>query len=731
MPDDAWGLELWTETPPDAELERSLALVRRVLRRAGATGSTTSRAADPFVVLDLHSYNHRRDGADAPPAPADGEPRRQRRDRHRSTASVWGARRRPLHGRPRGSSEVARPRGLDVRENVRFHGGELSRWVNERYHDRGCALAIEFKKVFMDEWTGTRRRAPPRGAPSGARRRAFRAPCRRASRVRCAIVTTAVFPDLDLAVDRALSDIAGSFRFLLDVTPVDLVEARDAFWRDGRTPEFEYRPLADDPAVTTHRLAEVPVNDVEDPTRRAPAAGEAPRAAPAAADAGVPRHERVPRAEHRSVRRGGTRRCCSEAEDILEHGAADARPTPGPWLDADAFAQLAQAELDRYRAFAPDIESHVELRDGSTGVMVSNGDVLIAPTARVSAGARRGPAPARDRHARGDLRQRRAPAAPRARQRSRRHTRRPRKGWRCSPSTSWADSPRIACVSSPRAWSRSTRCSTAPSSPRCTADWSASACPKEQAFTITMRVFRSGGLTKDAVYLRGLHELVGHIGAGKPIETLWLGKMPLDAVPLVDDLHQRGLLVGPAAGPPVPRSSRAHVNASPASPRSLRWPHSSEVHREDRFRRQRHRHREARVHDGTTRARGRRPRSRDVAHGRGRLLAPRRRHRGGARSARRRGAQATRNRRSSHSVQDDEREPELVAVDDLDVLVHAQRPGRRHRSSGRGRSPPGVLFAQLSVAAGTLVVNDPGEPRQRRQQDLLPALPGGRAARAP
>ena len=37
-----------------------------------------------------------------------------------------------------------------------------------------------------------------------------------------------------------------------------------------------------------------------------------------------------------------------------------------------------------------------------------------------------------------------------------------------------------------------------------------------------------------------------------------------------------------------------------------------------------------------------------------------------------------------------------------------------------------MLFAQLSVAAGTLVVNDPVQPRQRRQQDLLPALPGGR-----
>ena len=43
---------------------------------------------------------------------------------------------------------------LDVRQNVRFRGGHLSRWVAGRYPDTGCALAIEFKKVFMDEWTG-------------------------------------------------------------------------------------------------------------------------------------------------------------------------------------------------------------------------------------------------------------------------------------------------------------------------------------------------------------------------------------------------------------------------------------------------------------------------------------------------------------------------------------------------------------------------------------------------
>ncbi len=43
---------------------------------------------------------------------------------------------------------------IDVRENVRFEGAHLAKWVHERYPDHGVALALEFKKTYMDEWTG-------------------------------------------------------------------------------------------------------------------------------------------------------------------------------------------------------------------------------------------------------------------------------------------------------------------------------------------------------------------------------------------------------------------------------------------------------------------------------------------------------------------------------------------------------------------------------------------------
>jgi hypothetical protein len=45
-------------------------------------------------------------------------------------------------------------RRLDVRENVRFFGGNLPTWIHQQFPDKVCALAIEVKKFFMNEWTG-------------------------------------------------------------------------------------------------------------------------------------------------------------------------------------------------------------------------------------------------------------------------------------------------------------------------------------------------------------------------------------------------------------------------------------------------------------------------------------------------------------------------------------------------------------------------------------------------
>jgi N-formylglutamate amidohydrolase len=144
VPDDAWGLNLWAQPLSDREIEKSLVLYDDFYRELEHRLDDVA-ARGPFVVLDLHSYNQRREGAEAPPAASSANP-----EINVGTGSL---------DRDRWSAVVDAFIGAipdrDVRENVRFRGGELSRWVNARYRDRGCALAIEFKKTFMDEWTGT------------------------------------------------------------------------------------------------------------------------------------------------------------------------------------------------------------------------------------------------------------------------------------------------------------------------------------------------------------------------------------------------------------------------------------------------------------------------------------------------------------------------------------------------------------------------------------------------
>lgn len=150
-PDDCWGLEVWRggELPADVA-ERSLE-VHRAFYEALAARLDELAERGPFVVFDVHSYNHRRDGADQPASPQEENP-----DVNVGTGSLdrerWGDVVDVFNSTLAAQELSDGP--LDVRENVRFKGANLARWVHERYPDKGICLALEFKKSFMDEWTG-------------------------------------------------------------------------------------------------------------------------------------------------------------------------------------------------------------------------------------------------------------------------------------------------------------------------------------------------------------------------------------------------------------------------------------------------------------------------------------------------------------------------------------------------------------------------------------------------
>ncbi len=65
------------------------------------------------------------------------------------------------------------------------------------------------------------------------------------------------------------------------------------------------------------------------------------------------------------------------------------------------------------------------------------------------------------------------------------------------------------------------------------------------AFGIAARVFRSGGLAKDAIYLRGFRQVVDLVASGASLAPFWLGKIAPDHAPAIEELLHRGLVHEP------------------------------------------------------------------------------------------------------------------------------------------------------------------------------------------
>jgi hypothetical protein len=151
VPADAWGLEVWNCSPPDSMVQRSLQAYDDFYGHLhGLLTQLTSRHGR-VVVFDLHSYNHIRGGRGGEPADAAGHPEinlgtgTMQRDYWAPVVDRW-------LNEMRSFDYLGRP--LDVRETVKFFGGNLPAWIHQNFPQKVCALAIEVKKFFMDEWTG-------------------------------------------------------------------------------------------------------------------------------------------------------------------------------------------------------------------------------------------------------------------------------------------------------------------------------------------------------------------------------------------------------------------------------------------------------------------------------------------------------------------------------------------------------------------------------------------------
>ncbi|MDX8478926.1 N-formylglutamate amidohydrolase [Mesorhizobium sp. VK24D] len=151
-PDQSWGLKVWQGQPAEDIIKESLSFHDAFYNELNRVLAAIESRYGRFVLVDVHSYNHRRDGPQALPVSRDVAP-----DINIGTSSMDRERWAPVVDAfietLRGHHLNGEP--IDVRENVSFQGkGEQTRFVHANFPETGCAIALEFKKIFMDEWSG-------------------------------------------------------------------------------------------------------------------------------------------------------------------------------------------------------------------------------------------------------------------------------------------------------------------------------------------------------------------------------------------------------------------------------------------------------------------------------------------------------------------------------------------------------------------------------------------------
>jgi uncharacterized protein (TIGR02421 family) len=353
-------------------------------------------------------------------------------------------------------------------------------------------------------------------------------------------------------VDEQLARVSNGFDLLLSVTPTNAEDAWTAFRRTRfeRAPEFIYRPLPMDPSLLKRQLFKVPIERIEDPTLAhlfLSQQSELDRKISLLAERGNPNFLLESRQLYGVI--GDD--LVDTALGILEHVPPGSRGEPrADQVDAQAFAMRVDEEIAYMRLTHPDIFGRAIVRKDVVGLMVSRGNVLIGRRLRMPAAR----VPAALAHEVGT------------------HVLTYFNG-RAQPFkqlsiglpgydelqegiavlaeylTGGLNRPRLRLLAARVVAARRVIDGAAFVDVFRELDRT-HGFTQRTAFTITMRVFRGGGFTKDAVYLRGLIELLGYLQSGGLLDLLFVGKFALQHVPIIKELQLRRVL-----GPPPLRPS--------------------------------------------------------------------------------------------------------------------------------------------------------------------------------
>jgi uncharacterized protein (TIGR02421 family) len=360
-------------------------------------------------------------------------------------------------------------------------------------------------------------------------------------------------------VDGLFAEVSQAFEFLLQLTPTNTRQAWSRFRRDRyeRVPLFNYRPLPFDPVVLKRQLYQAPVERIEDPVL-----GQIFRQKLDEVDRQITmmQDRNSPRFLHESLQLfGGVKDDLHDlALELLRRIPPRSRETSSTGtVTAEAFARRAREEIDFLRGQSPEVNAKVEVRPDVTGLLVSRGNLLISKESRIP----RSRVEALVQHEVGThvLTY---------------HNGRAQKLRILSFGLAGYDALQeglavlaeylVGGLSRPRLRLLAGRVVAV----RCLVDGASfldtfrvlrddHGFPGYTAFTVTVRTHRGGGLTKDAVYLSGLRQILEYLARGRKLQPLLVGKLAAEHISAINELTWRGVLIPPPLSPRYLQSADA------------------------------------------------------------------------------------------------------------------------------------------------------------------------------
>lgn len=352
-------------------------------------------------------------------------------------------------------------------------------------------------------------------------------------------------------IDKQLAQMSSSFDFLLQITPVNTWQAWVKFKRQkfNREPTFRYRPHAIDPALLKRQLWNIRLDRIEDPTIQ-----QLFREKRQELDIQISMLGSMNKADFLfgSMQLFGKLddHLMQDAHRLLETIAPRSREQKGrKQVAAEEFAALARAEIDLYQEQFAGFTPKVILKDDITGLMVSHGNLLISRRLKISAG--------RVRALLGH-----------------------EIGTHLVTYFNGLDQPfkllkaglagyeefqeglavlaeyLVGGLSKPRLRLLAARVAAAKSLIDGASFIDTFRLLKDKyqfkqqfAFNIVTRIYRGGGYTKDAIYLRGLNGLLQYLQSDSLHEMFFIGKIAINHIPIIQELRRRQVLQVPALLP--------------------------------------------------------------------------------------------------------------------------------------------------------------------------------------